>query len=580
MRKEGHLSEKEANYLINQECKTPRFYGLPKIHKLFDSIPTFRPIVSGCGSCCERISNFVDFILQPLTRKIDSYVKDTSDFVRKIKNVTCKKGDILISADVSGLYTVINHEEGIKACKEALDQRSREDKAKMPTSHITKLITLILKSNCFSFLGKFYHQVTGTAMGTPMAPGYANLYMGKVETDLLREYEEITGLRPTKWLRYLDDIFILWPHGEEKLRHFMDFMQTFSARRKMKTDLKFTFEMGNSVPFLDTVVSLSDDGFLRTTLYSKSTDAHLYLRKDSCHPSSCTKGLVKGELLRARRICSKDEDFHRSALKMKSHFKERGFKEEEINKKIDEVSKIPQDDALQYKKKEQNLRVPFVLTFHPRLRQLGTALRKHFHLLQMNDRLKKAFQEPPMLAFRRQQNLRDVLVHTESKGEDMVQDKNKVSKCHAPRCKCCQHVTESEEFEINGKKHTVRTGGDCKSENIIYGIQCKKCHNWYIGESGLKLHNRVNGHRASIKRLQKGETLNTQMTDTGAAEHFFKEDHDFERDAEFFILEKGDWSLASDRKLRESFFICKFKTMEPLGMNKASGHFGDFYGKI
>jgi hypothetical protein len=105
-------------------------------------------------------------------------------------------------------------------------------------------------------------------MGTPMAPGYANLFMGKVEKEILQEYEQLTGLRPTTWLRFLDDIFFLWPHREEKLREFIQFMQKF-AKRKMKTDLKFTFEMEESVPFLDTVVSLTEEGSLKTDLYCK-----------------------------------------------------------------------------------------------------------------------------------------------------------------------------------------------------------------------------------------------------------------------------------------------------------------------
>jgi hypothetical protein len=68
------------------------------------------------------------------------------------------------------------------------------------------------------------------------------------------------------------------------------------------------------------MVSLGEGGKLKTLLFSKPTDAHLYLRKDSCHPSSCTKGLVKGELLRARRICSEEKDFKETAVRMTSYF--------------------------------------------------------------------------------------------------------------------------------------------------------------------------------------------------------------------------------------------------------------------
>jgi hypothetical protein len=190
MKKNNLINEKEADYLRNESPRTPTLYGLPKIHKDFITFPSFRPIVSGCKSCCEHISNFVDFHLKPLMKKNSSFIKDTTDFINKIKSFKCEEGSILVSADVSGLYTVINHEEGAAACKEALNMRSAAEKKSMPTRFITRLILLILKSNCFCFFGRFFHQLTGTAMGTPMAPSYANIFMGKVEKQMLNDFRK------------------------------------------------------------------------------------------------------------------------------------------------------------------------------------------------------------------------------------------------------------------------------------------------------------------------------------------------------------------------------------------------------
>ena len=123
----------------------------------------------------------------------------------------------------------------------------------------------------------------------------------------------------------------------------------------MKTNLKFTFETGSSVPFsffFYTWVTI-DGNSLRTNLYSKPADAHLYLRRDSCHPPSCTKGLVKGELLRARRICSRDDDFKKSAGKMMSYFVQRGFSENTVKSKVEEVLSVPREQALIYKKRKE-----------------------------------------------------------------------------------------------------------------------------------------------------------------------------------------------------------------------------------
>ena len=70
------------------------------------------------------------------------------------------------------------------------------------------------------------------------------------------------------------------------------------------------------------------------------------------------------------------------------------------------------------------------------------------------------------------------------------------------------------------------------------------------------------------------------MNDTGAAEHFAWEGHDFDRDLELYMLESGNWRSAVERKKRESYYICKFSTLEPDGLNKAAGTMGQFYGSI
>ena len=572
----GYVSIQEAEYLAPRNSRTPDFYGLPKVHKKFKDIPPFRPIVSGCDSCCEKISNLVDFHLQPLTRLNESYVKDTTDFVRKIKDVGCDESAILVSADVSALYTVIDHEEGVEACCERLDDRSEDEKRKMPTEYIKELLYTILKSNCFKFLDKYYHQITGTAMGTPMAPGYANTFMAKIERELLRQYELETGLKPVIWLRFLDDVFFLWTHGDAELKKFMDFMNCFGEKNGMRTDLKFTFESGKSVPFLDTMVSINGNS-LKTTLYSKETDAHLYLRKSSCHPPSCTKGIVKGELLRVRRICTLDEDFKKSAQKIMGYFSERGFKKEEMVSTYNEVLGMERDSVLEYKNRKKSERVPYVITFHPRLRSLGSVMRRHFYLLQTNDRLRKVFEEPPMIAFRRLKNLKDLLVRSSpSKGE---REEQEVAKCKATRCKCCSHLQEMSKFSIKDKEHNVRFGGTCKSTNLIYGGRCSKCDQWYVGETSMKLHERLNQHRYSTAKVKRGGLLD-KSNDTGLAEHFAQDDHNFDEDLELYIFEKGKWKTPMERKLKESYYICRHSTQEPDGMNKNAGLLGDLYEKV
>ena len=68
---------------------------------------------------------------------------------------------------------------------------------------------MILKSNAFRFGNEYYRQITGPAMGTPMAPNYAKLFMDNFEQNLLHDYSQKTRLSPLVWFRFIDDIIFI-----------------------------------------------------------------------------------------------------------------------------------------------------------------------------------------------------------------------------------------------------------------------------------------------------------------------------------------------------------------------------------
>ena len=100
----GEISGQTRDYLISDSARTARFYTLPKVHK--NKIPPpGRPIVSGNGCPTEKISEFVDFFLNPLSKEFPSYVKDTNHFLQKINKIKkVPKGAFLFSLDVEALY--------------------------------------------------------------------------------------------------------------------------------------------------------------------------------------------------------------------------------------------------------------------------------------------------------------------------------------------------------------------------------------------------------------------------------------------------------------------------------------------
>ena len=112
-------------------------------------------------------------LLKPLVPLIASYVKDSNDMLCKLKEIERLPDDaFLVTIDV-GLYPHIPHGEGLQAIRKALDKRTEEG---IPTEDIVELASIVLKNNNFVFEEKLLQKL-GTAIGTKMAPSYANLFM-------------------------------------------------------------------------------------------------------------------------------------------------------------------------------------------------------------------------------------------------------------------------------------------------------------------------------------------------------------------------------------------------------------------
>ena len=71
-----------------------------------------------------------------------------------------------------------------------------------------------------------------------------------------------------------------------------------------------------------------------------------------------------------------------------------------------------------------------------------------------------------------------------------------------------------------------------------------------------------------------------KSNDTGLSEHFAVEGHSFEEDAALHILEAGNWRNAEERRCKESFYIIKYSSLEPSGMNKKAGSMADLYERV
>ena len=163
--------------------RIPIFCTLTKIQK---PTPVGRPIISGVSGPTEKLSAFVDKLLQSIAQQQKSYLEDTTDFINFIERTKVPENAILVSMDVTSLYTNIPQEEGIQTVCEANDAFYK-DTPPIPSCLLAQALRLILQENSFQFCGKNYLQTHGTTMGTKMAVAFANIFMGKVETEILSQ---------------------------------------------------------------------------------------------------------------------------------------------------------------------------------------------------------------------------------------------------------------------------------------------------------------------------------------------------------------------------------------------------------
>ena len=81
-------------------------------------------MISNCGTPKEKASELLDYYLKPIMQGGKSYIKDSGDFINKIKNLQNIQEDVIfVTLDVVGLYPSIPIEAGLDALREALDNR-------------------------------------------------------------------------------------------------------------------------------------------------------------------------------------------------------------------------------------------------------------------------------------------------------------------------------------------------------------------------------------------------------------------------------------------------------------------------
>ena len=256
----------------------PRLYGLPKIHK--PNVP-LRPIVSAIKSPTFNLSRFLAKTLQPLTGKTESHIANSTDFIHKIQEIRLQPTDLLVSFDVESLFTQVPIKDTINIIKTS----------QKVSSDLIPLIEHCLTTTYFSYDNHFYEQTSGAAMGSPISPVIANIFMEHFEKEALRKAPN----KPEVWFRYVDDTFVIWRHGRSELRKFLIHLN------KQHPNIRFTIDIeeNGKLPFLDVLVSKEANGTLGHQVYRKTTHTDRYLHAESHHHPAQKQSVINSLVHRA-----------------------------------------------------------------------------------------------------------------------------------------------------------------------------------------------------------------------------------------------------------------------------------------
>ena len=178
----------------------------------------------------------------------------------------------------------------------------------MSISQITYLLEFCLTHTYFLFQGMYYEQVQGAAMGSPISPLIANIFMEEFEVKALKSSPN----PPSIWLRFVDYTFVI-----NKAEHSQDLLQHINSQ---DPHIQFTVEptIQGSLPFLDTLVTIQPDNTLSTSVYRKLEHTDQYLHWDSNHHTTAKQSVYNTLAHRAKTVSSTQQSMDKELTHIKT----------------------------------------------------------------------------------------------------------------------------------------------------------------------------------------------------------------------------------------------------------------------
>ena len=256
LRNEKIIDDATFHKILPSGSSPAVLYFLPKVNKA--GCP-FRPIVSSVNTYNYNLASYLVGVLQPISTNQRS-VKDSFSFADWAKKYKHNNG-IMCSLDVCSLFTNVPLDETIDIALDKLYSLSDRPPT-LPRAVLQKLLEFAAKKSHFLFDGQYYDQIDGVAMGSPLGPVLANIFMCHFEEKWVMSGQ----VCPSFWYRYVDHTFTMFENKDTA----NGFLQYLNSRHN---SIKFTIEFAqdNEIPFLVILVKHCPNNTFVTSIYRKKT---------------------------------------------------------------------------------------------------------------------------------------------------------------------------------------------------------------------------------------------------------------------------------------------------------------------
>ena len=305
LKKDGKISEAKYKSLYSTAENIPRLYCTPKIHKANNPL---RPIVDYTNTIGYSTSRWLADILSGLVGKTKHHVNNSQHLASELSELIIDVEDLLNSHDVVSLFTNTPIDQVLDIVKSRLEKEdvlktyNKENDSNLTSDDVVQLLHFILTTTYFIFRGQIYRQLFGTAMGSPVSPIAANIFMEALEQQAIATAP--MECKPKLWLRYVDDVL------EVVHKECVDELTDHLNQIDKSGSIKFTYEKetDGKIPFLDTLIVKKEDGTVKLLVYRKPTHTDQYLNYGSHHPLHQKLGVIRTLYDRMNKVITEDED--------------------------------------------------------------------------------------------------------------------------------------------------------------------------------------------------------------------------------------------------------------------------------